>query len=269
MFKTTLSISPSPAKFAPLLFAGDWERGVETAATLGYDAVEFSLRAPDADLLNAIGEAVRARGLAVSAIATGQSYYNDGLSLTSGEPDVQARLLDRMKAFIDFAAGWGGLLIIGGVRGVLTGDAMTCPDQRRRAQEAVRSYAEYAAPRGVSLAIEPINRYETNFINTIDEALQFLADVGSPNLLVLADTFHMNIEEISLSGSLMEAGSKLGYVHFADSNRHAPGQGHVDFRELARVLTLIGYTGYLGAEILPLPDSATAARLAIEYFRAL
>jgi len=269
MFKTSLAISPLPAKFAPLLFAGEWEQGTETAAELGYDGIEFSLCDPEPSLLDAIRKGVRAKGLAVAAIATGQSYYNDGLSLTSGEPGVQASLFERMKTFIGFLAEWSGSLIIGGVRGKFTGDPQTWPDQRRRAIDAVRTYAEHAAPLNVRLVIEPINRYETNFIHTVEEALKFIGEVGSANVGLLADTFHMNIEEVSMAGALTEAGSKLEYVHFPDSNRLAPGQGHIDLRSLARVLRRVRYAGYVGAEILPLPDSATAARLAIEYFRAL
>lgn len=269
MFKTSMAISPEPAKFAPLLFAGDWERGLETAAELGYDAVEVSLRDPQTEVVKKLRKTVRSSGLAVSAVATGQSYYNDGLSPTSPDPTIRARLLDRMKGHVDFAAPWGALVIIGGVRGTFEGEPKTHAAQRQRAVDAIGDYAEYASSQGVSLAIEPINRYETNFINTVEEALGFVGEVGAENLGVLTDTFHMNIEEVSIARSFERAGEKLGYVHFADSNRLAAGQGHIDFYELASVLRKSGYDGYICAEILPLPDSRTAAELAIDYFRSL
>ncbi|MGB9880630.1 MAG: hypothetical protein ACPLRM_07690, partial [Anaerolineae bacterium] len=97
MFKTSMSISPQPANFAPLLFAGNWELGVEKAAELGYDAIELSLLDPSPELLRRMTTTLRQKGLAVSAVATGQSYYTDGLSLTSTDPTVHAKLLDRMK----------------------------------------------------------------------------------------------------------------------------------------------------------------------------
>lgn len=269
VFKTSMAISPEPAKFAPLLFAGDWERGLETAAELGYDAVEVSLRDPQTEVVKKLGKAVRGSGLAVSAVATGQSYYNDGLSPTSPDPTIRARLLGRMKGHVDFAAPWGALVIIGGVRGTFEGEPQTHAAQRQRAVDAIGGYAEYARSQGVSLAIEPINRYETNFINTVEEALEFIAEVGAENLVVLTDTFHMNIQEVSIAKSFERAGEQLGYVHFADSNRRAAGQGHIDFHELASVLRKSGYDGYICAEILPLPDSRTAAKLAIDYFRSL
>jgi sugar phosphate isomerase/epimerase len=269
VFKTSMAITPSPAKFAPLLFAGDWERGLETAADLEYDAVEISLRDPQAEVVKKLGKTVRRSGLAVSAVATGQSYYNDGLSPTGTDPSIRAELFDRMKGHVDFVAPWGAMVIIGGVRGTFEGEPKTHAAQRQRAVEAIRGYAEYASSQGVSLAIEPINRYETNFINTVEEALEFIEEVGAENLVVLTDTFHMNIEEVSIAKSFERAGEQLGYVHFADSNRLAAGQGHIDFHELSSVLRKIGYGGYICAEILPLPDSRTAAKLAIDYFRSL
>jgi len=269
VFRTSMAITAGPAKFGPLLFPGEWERGVAAAAELGYDAVEVGVRDPALPVLRDVAGAVRAAGLVVSGIATGQSYYNDGLSPTSPDAAIRARLLDRLKGAVDFAAPWDATLFIGGVRGRLEGDAATHGTQRSRVVELVRACAEYAQPRGVRLAIEPINRYETNLINSVGEALEFIAEVGAENLVVLADTFHMNIEEVSLAGALRQAGDKLGYVHFADSNRHAAGRGHIDFGELAAVLRSMGYSGYISAEILPLPDSRTAAELAIACFRSL
>lgn len=269
VFKTSMAITPEPAKFAPLLFAGDWERGLETAAELGYDAVEVSLRDPQTDVVKKLWKALRNSGLAVSAVATGQSYYNDGLSPTSPDASVRARLLDRMKGHVDFVAPWAGLVVIGGVRGTFEGEPEARAAQRQRAVEATRRYAEYARSQGVLLAIEPINRYETNFINTVEEALGFIEEVGAENTVVLTDTFHMNIEEVSIARSFERAGEKLGYVHFVDSNRWAAGQGHINFGELAAVLQKMDYGGYICAEILPLPDSRTAAKLALDYFHSL
>lgn len=269
LFKTTMSISPGGTKFSPLLFVGDWQRGLNTAIALGYDAIELSLRDPQEQVVKDIGEAVQGRGCAVSAISTGQSYYNDGLSLVSADPAVQARLRDRLCAFVELASQWSAFVVIGGVRGNFEGDPSSYPDQRKRAVEAVQHVAEHARTHGVSLLLEPINRYETRFINTVQEALQFMADVGADNVRVLADTFHMNIEEASMGDAVRLAGKRLGYMHLADSNRKAAGQGHTNFRELATILRQIDYSGYIGAEILPLPDSDTAARMAIAYFRSL
>ncbi len=264
-----MAITPAPAKFGPLLFAGEWERGIETAIKLGYDAIELSLRDPEEQAVKDLTQALKRKGLPISTIATGQSYYNDGLSLTSVDKSVQSRLYDRIRGFIDILAPYHSFLTLGGVRGKLVGEPDTFQAQRQQMVEAVRRCAEYARTVGVRVAIEPINRYETNLIHTVGEALEFINEVGLDNLVVLADTFHMNIEETSMEDALRLAGKRLGYVHFVDSNRLAAGHGHIDFKSLAAVLRQIGYNSYICAEILPLPDSQTAAEWAIQTFRSL
>ena len=103
MFKTSLAISPLPAAFGPLLFSGDWKRGLDSACELGYDAVELSLRDPNAKLIVEIVDQIKKNGLFISAIATGQSYYQDRLSLTSLDPQDGTALIDRIKSFVEIA----------------------------------------------------------------------------------------------------------------------------------------------------------------------
>jgi sugar phosphate isomerase/epimerase len=136
---------------------------------------------------------------------------------------------------------------------------------RAVAVEAARELAGYAAGLGVSLVVEPINRYETKFLNTIDETLEFIAAVGASNVGLVADTFHMSLEEEgSLAEALCRAGDRLWHVHLVDSNRCAPGMGHLDFEPVLAALRQMGYRGYLSAEILPRPDDETAAQRWIE-----
>ena len=268
-FRTSVAISPTPADFAPLLFAGDWRTALSTVQELGYDAVEISVRDPlDPDVVGC-DEAAHERGIPISAIATGQSFYSDGWAPVDPDPAVRESLRRRMRRIVDMAAPWSALVVIGGVRGVLEGTPEEQRSSYQRAVEFFNDLAEYASSVGVRLVVEPINRYETNFINTVAEALQFIDDVGAGNIGVLPDTFHMNIEEVSLEGALREAGQKMLHVQFTDSNRNAAGQGHIEFAPLAAVLREVDYSGYMSAEILPEPDDITAARRAIEYFRSL
>lgn len=265
-FKASMAISPTPAEFAPLLFAGRWREALDAASELGYEAVELSVRDPADEAVKRCVAEARRRGVEVAAIATGQSYYSDGWSLTAADTAIQKLLEGRMGRIIDLAASWGALVVIGGVRGTLDpGDA----SGYSRAVAALRRWAEYAASQNVSMAIEPINRYETNFINTVGEALDFIDRVGLDNVGVLPDTFHMNIEEVSMTEALAAAGPALLHVQFVDNNRRAPGQGHIEFTELAAVLDRLDYRGYLSAEILPLPDDRTAAAQAMSFFHTL
>ena len=269
MFRTSMAISPTPAVFAPLLFAGDWPTALDAAVDLGYDAIEISVRDPGDPAVVSCNDALRRRGLQLSAIATGQSFYSDGWSPVSDDPEVRTLLDERMFRIIEMASPWQAMVVIGGVRGTLTGSELHRDEQYERALYTVGEYAEYGHANGVSIVIEPINRYETNYINTIQDALQFIKDVRRDNLGVLADTFHMNIEEADLAESLRSAGDRIRHVQFTDSNRLAAGRGHINFHELAAVLRESGYDGYLSTETLPLPDSRTAAQQAIEYFRTL
>ncbi|MCJ7647908.1 MAG: sugar phosphate isomerase/epimerase, partial [Candidatus Lokiarchaeota archaeon] len=116
----------------------------------------------------------------------------------------------------------------------------------------------------IRLTLEPVNRYESNFINTLNEGIEFIKRVGASNLGLLADTFHMNIEEVSIYDSIIQAKDYITHVHFADSNRWAPGCGHLDFVKIVQTLKKIGYQGYVSAEILPLPDPDSCARITAE-----
>jgi len=127
---------------------------------------------------------------------------------------------------------------------------------------------DHAQKAGVRLALEPINRFETYFMNRADQAL-CLADAVGPNCGICLDTFHMNIEEVDIAASLKAAGSHLGHVHFVDSNRRPAGNGHLDYAPIAQTLKSLDYGGYVSAEAFAWPDSSTAARQTIDLFRQL
>ena len=119
------------------------------------------------------------------------------------------------------------------------------------------------------VALEPINRYETTLINGIGQGLELVEAVGAANLGLLADTFHMNIEEPSIEDSIRQAGDRIFHFHVADSNRWHPGAGHLDFASILRALFGTGYAGFVSGEFLPIPDAETAARRGIAHLRDL
>src|SRR5207253_4032862 len=107
--------------------------------------------------------------------------------------------------------------------------------------EAVAELGNYAKQYRVPLLFEPLNRYETNIINTVTAGLDLIDSMDTDNVRLLCDLFHMNIEERNIAGSLKKAGGYLGHVHLADSNRRAAGLGHTDFEPIAEALREIGY----------------------------
>ncbi len=159
--------------------------------------------------------------------------------------------------------GWS----FGSVRGRLDVSGVERQGRRAAAVEAIHACADAAAASGVQVVPEPINRYETNLVQTAEEGLMLIDELGSPALSLLLDCFHINLEERDLAATVRSVGGRLGYVHLADSNRRAPGQRHIGFGETFEALDDVGYTGPLVAEILPLPDDATAARPAAGFLR--
>jgi sugar phosphate isomerase/epimerase len=114
---------------------------------------------------------------------------------------------------------------------------------------------------------EPLNRYESNLLNTARETVEFLERLKPNNVKVLADLFHMNIEESSIAEGLLTYGDWLGHVHLVDNQRQAAGSGVMDYSDIAAALRRISYKGYLSAEVLPVPDSDSAARMTMDTYR--
>jgi sugar phosphate isomerase/epimerase len=264
--KLSLVVSVEQTTFAAVAARGEWRQALARAAALGYDGVELAVRDPGAVDADALGQEARRAGVAIAALGTGQAYLAEGLSLTADDPEVRRRAVERLRAHLALAARWGAVVIVGLLRGRLAGSREVTDRRMREALDAVLPDAERL---GVRLAIEPINRYETDYLATVEEVLELVDRVGSPRVGVLADTFHMNIEEVSIEDALRRCGERLFHVHVADSNRRAPGWGHLDFAGIVGVLDAIGYGGYLSAEILPLPDPDQAAAQAVRFLRGL
>jgi 5-keto-L-gluconate epimerase len=119
----------------------------------------------------------------------------------------------------------------------------------------------------ITLVIEPINRNEKSLYKDTASAKEVIDRIGKPNLKMLIDTFHMNIEEPDMVRSILAVGDCISHVHFVDSNRWPPGCGHIDFRKILHVLRKIRYLGMICAEILPKPSPDACLRRTIEHFR--
>ncbi|MFQ5921874.1 MAG: ribose 5-phosphate isomerase B [Anaerolineales bacterium] len=264
-----VALSPNSTSFGPLLFSGRLIEGLRAAAEDGFEAVELSLRTAEDIEPGQLTEELERYRLSLVAIATGQSCIEDGLCLCSADPHTRRLAVERVKSFVPLAANAGAAVIIGGIRGRLTGSEAQQAKARAAAVEAIRECAAYAVEHRVALLIEAINRYESNFINTTAEGLALVEEISLPSVRLLLDTFHMNIEDPDICEALRIAGDRIGYIHLADSNREAPGRGHVEFPQVFQTLAEIDYTGFVTVEILPLPDDATAMKQAGSYLATL
>ena len=133
--------------------------------------------------------------------------------------------------------------------------------------DALEELGEHAKQYGVPLIYEPLNRYETNLVNTVEAGVRLLRSLSTTNVRLLPDLFHMNIEEQDIAAALREGAGLIGHVHFVDSNRRAAGMGHIDYGPIAAALTETGYSGFASAEVLPWPDPDAAAAQTMRAFR--
>jgi len=266
--KLSIVLSTHETAFKALAYSKDLETSVQGIAAQGYDGVELAVRDPN--LLDAVAVAgvMEAQGLVVPAIGTGQAFGEEGLSFTDPDDAIRKAAVQRIRDQVDFASTFNAVVILGLIRG-RSPQGKDRKSVERMLRESLADCSEYAVKQGVRLAVEPINRYETDLLNTVEEVLALIDQAGLENTGVLFDTFHANIEEPSMEGSLRACFQSLYHVHVADSNRWAPGDGHIDFSRIVDVLHGEGYQGFLSAETLPLPDPGTCARRTIRHLRPL
>jgi sugar phosphate isomerase/epimerase len=256
------------ARTGPFVYHGDLDVACAQAAALGFHGIELFPPSGDALDQRLLRQVLHRNCLELAAVGTGAGWVTRRLSLTHPDQAVRQAARQFIATLIDFAGAFGAPAIIGSMQGKADGGV-----ERSQAMEwlldALDELAGRAHGYGVPLLIEPLNRYESNLLNTVEEALTLLQSLRSRNVRLLADLFHMNIEEASIPKALHAAGAVLGHVHFADSNRLAAGFGHTDFTGITAALQGIDYRGYLSAEVYGRPTAEAAARRTIQSFGCL
>jgi D-psicose/D-tagatose/L-ribulose 3-epimerase len=234
---------------------------LERIRAAGFDGVEAPLyRGRDFAV-----EAMR-KGLAETGMeCTMCSILVDGLSLIADDAAVRARAVDQLRENIATTAEVGATIIAGPLYapvGYLPGRRRTA-DEWKRAVECWQQLGPWAAQHGVTVAIEPLNRFETFFLNTADDAARLCDEVGHPSVGVLFDTFHANIEEKSIAEGYRKVARHLKHVHTCENDRGTPGSGHVEWPEVFAALSEIGYDGWLTIESFGSNITEIAAAAAI------
>jgi sugar phosphate isomerase/epimerase len=232
-----------------------WIVGDEDIATscrrlqkYGYDGIEFAAEPQKLDAEECV-TLMRKYGLDCRSLC---GIFDESRDLTdSGATgkNAVAYLIDN----VDFAVKVGAKIIIvvpSPVGRTVQPAAKTLDELRNNAVKNIREAADYARKHGIMFAIEAINRYETYFANTLEKAYSLVNDIGHPAVGIMADLFHMSIEESSFTQSLLMIQDKLLHVHIADNTREPAGLGHTDFKEILRVLKKIGYNGSLTMEFM-------------------
>ena len=229
---------------------------IDRAARLGFDAVELTaaLHLPVESTQERRREVlgwIKDAGLECSAL----HYIFDGsVKLATADRELNNGCVKYLCRVADVAADMGASTVIvgsgGTTRSIEPGDDRD--EVLKHMAEVMHTAGEHAQNRGVYFAVEAINRYETNMINTMEEASAFARLADHPNVRTMADTYHMNIEETNSAVSIMKYGRDLQNLHLAESNRHAPGTGHFDFKAVAEALKAIGFDKYCSFEVFGL-----------------
>jgi sugar phosphate isomerase/epimerase len=254
------------ARGGPFVFWHDLPAGCRKAKELGFDGVEVFPPAPDAVDPAMLRRLLSDNGLALAAVGTGAGWVRQKLHLCQPDAAARAKAREFIRAMIDLGGPFGAPAIIGSMQG-RTSDEVDPPTAIRYLSEALDDLGRHAEQYNVPLLMEPLNRYETNLVNTVADGVRLLQGLHTRNVRLLADLFHMNIEEVDSAAALRAGGKVIGHVHFVDSNRRPAGAGHLNYGPIAAALREIDYNGFASAEALPYPDSDAAAQQTITAFR--
>jgi D-psicose/D-tagatose/L-ribulose 3-epimerase len=221
---------------------------VDRAKTLGFDVLELAVENPAA----ITGALVREAGERAGVGFTVCGAFGTERDLSHEDPAIRRSGIDYVKQCVDLAADIGAPHVVGPMYSAVGRTRMLEPrereQQRALAVESLKTVAVYAAERGVRLGVEPLNRFETDLVNTAEQVLELCDRVDADNVGVLLDTFHMNIDEKSLGDAIRLVGDRLLQLHACENDRGTPGTGHMPWDDIFAALVDIGFTGPLVIE---------------------
>lgn len=231
----------------PMMFDEPLTKAIPRMADIGYDAVEIHGE-PDEINTAELKEMLETYDLESSVC--GLYWMHKQRDLTNASKEIRRHALQYIKNCAKMAYEIGAnILIVIPTSIFKTKAESTFEKAWSWAVEGLREAGKFAANLEVKLAVEPLNRYETYFINTIEQGLQMIEEVALDNVKIMADAFHMNIEEKNPANAIRNAGKNILHFHVADSNREGPGRGHTDFKSIFDALKAIEYQGYLTIEV--------------------
>ncbi len=234
---------------------------IEQIKSWGYDGVELPMFEYDIEANRKIGDHLKQLDLGATAVTVCTPEENP----ISPDANIRAAALDRLKKAIDACQAAGVTHLCGPIHSTLgefTGEGRT-EQEWERAQEVLGKAAEHAQQAGVTLVVEYLNRFECYFLNCAEDCARFTREVNHPNLKMMYDTFHANIEEKSISDAVQTCKDQLVHVHISENDRSTPGEGGVNWDASFAALKEAGYDGWFVIEAfgLALPELAAATRI--------
>lgn len=220
----------------------------DRVAELGYDVIEVCIEDPQRITPGWLVQESQRTGIDVGICGA----FGPDRDVSDPDPHRRENGIAYLRGCIDVAAAVGSPHVAGPMFSA-TGRAELLEPAERQARwqnsvESLRAVADYAADRGVRLAIEPLNRFETDMVNTVEQGLNLCDDIGRENVGLLVDTFHMNIEEKDIADAVRKAGSRIFHVQVSENDRGTPGSGHVPWGTFFQSLQDIKYSGQIVVE---------------------
>jgi len=244
-------------------FFGPEEESIPRLAQIGYRRVEVKRRSSTGYRAHELRRICDKYGVEI------HSVMGSDRGLVSPEPQTRAQRLEALKDAIRWAEELGAQ-IVETVPMWHASEGDSYPQAWRRAKEILSQAADFAAERGIILALEPVNKRESRLINTMAQASRFCREVNSPHLQVMGDLHHMAMEEKDLLRAISSVAARHVHFHFSDNDRLPPGLGHLDLKAVVMRLFETGYQGSLSlSEVARFPDAETAARISYTYTSAL
>jgi D-psicose/D-tagatose/L-ribulose 3-epimerase len=211
--------------------------------TMGFDILEISVENPELINPNAVADILKDNQL--EGIICGA--FGPDRNICSEDSEIRENAKTYIRWLIDAAHEIGSAVICGPMYSSVGKDHLADSDSRRkewdRAVTGIREMADYGAAKGIQLAFEPLNRFETDMINVVSQGNQFIGDVGRKNVGFHLDTFHMHLEEKSSAAAIRLAGDRIFHFHACENDRGVPGTGQVRWQEISQALKDVNYQG--------------------------
>ncbi|MBC7334462.1 MAG: sugar phosphate isomerase/epimerase [Actinobacteria bacterium] len=269
-YSIVVSIS-TDTLFGPLLYKGRLDNIIPMVSEMGFNGIEIGgvRNLNDIDL-KMLEKLLNKYNVKIVTIGTAQPYFDEGLAFSSTSREIRKKAVEKVKKILDVSKYLGCSIMMSIIFGKV--EYFTDRDDfnrkviiaKKNICECLQECMSYSERDSTKFLIEPLNRYETNIFNTLMDVKLYLEENKSKldlsRISLIADTFHMNIEESVIHKSVEECLDIIGHIHFSDSNRCAPGFGHIDFSSIINVLKMKNYSDFISFEILPIPDSETAAK---------
>ena len=250
---------------------GDLRECIKQASELGYEGVELHARSPKQYDWSALRDYAKSLGVRITSIGTGMACHYDGHYLTNPNSIARKEAIQVLNQFMEAGKEAGNATIMFCLmKGPL-------PDPKLRElykdilYESLLPVVDTAEKLGVELTIEAANRFQSSFLWSADETLDFVERFKSEKVTIHLDSFHMNIEDASFRDSILKCGKRLGYFHFSDNDRCYPGHGHIDFEEILVALNEVGFmeNGIGAFEYDSIPDCIESAKRGLEHIKNL